>query len=135
MADNTEKHIQPAPNSEVAAKPARRTFTATYKLDILAQADRCTGHGQLGELLRREGLYSSHLSTWRQQRDAGGLQALGKKRGRKATPKNKESAQLRREVEALRRKLGRAEQIIEIQKKVALLLEIPLASVDDDGSL
>lgn len=134
MAGSTEKQVQPAPNPEVAAKPARRTFTAAYKLDILAQADRCTGHGQLGELLRREGLYSSHLSTWRQQRDAGGLQALGKKRGRKAKPKDKEKAQLKREVEALRRELSRAEQIIEIQKKVALLLEIPLASVDDDGS-
>ena len=87
------------PTTEVSEKPARRRFSAEYKLRILAEADRCTELGQIGEVLRREGLYSSHLSNWRSQRDEGVLAGLKpKRRGRKAKPKNPladEVAQLR----------------------------------------
>jgi transposase-like protein len=77
------------PSVEVPEKPVRRRFSAEYKLRILAEADSCTESGQLGELLRREGLFSSHLSTWRRQRDEGALAGLTpKRRGRKAKPKN-----------------------------------------------
>lgn len=117
---------------EVPAKPTRRTFTAAYKLDVLRRADQCTEPGEIGELLRKEGLYSSNLNTWRHQRDAGALKALGKKRGRKVKPSDNEKLRLQREVERLRRKLEQAEQIIEIQKKVASLLGIQLAN-DENG--
>lgn len=111
----------------------RRTFTAAYKLDILQQADACREPGEVGELLRREGLYSSHLSTWRQQRDVGALRALGVKRGRKSKQVDKEKQRLEKENTRLRRELEQAEKIIEIQKKVSELLEIPLSSADDEG--
>ena len=84
------------PDPEVAPRVKRRTFTAAYKLRILQEADLCDQAGQIGALLRREGLYSSHLTTWRRQRAAGQLKALsGKKRGRKA--QNAEVAALRQE--------------------------------------
>ncbi len=133
MAKNASKKGQPAPTTEVAARPARRSFTATYKLDILARADKCIEEGQTGELLRSEGLYSSHLTAWRRLRDAGALRELGKKRGRKAKPVDKEKLRLVRENERLRRALDQAEKIIDIQKKVAAILETPLAT-DDAGS-
>ena len=123
-------------NPEVPEKAKRRRFEAAYKLRVLAEADRCTEPGQLGELLRREGLYSSHLTTWRQQRDAGALEALGaKKRGRK--PKRKdavavENERLRRENRRLTERLRQAETIIEVQKKVSEMLGIPLQTPNDD---
>ncbi len=115
------------PDPEVLAKPRRRTFTAKYKLKILAEADGCSQPGEIGRLLRREGLYSSHLSKWRDQREAGALAALTpKKRGRKPRPVNPQArrvAELERENARLRRKLEKAEMIIEVQKKLSQLLE------------
>lgn len=121
--------------TEVSARAKRRTFSASYKLRILEEADACE-HGELGHLLRREGLYSSHLSAWRRQREQGALNALGKKRGRKLRrdPKDRKIEKLERERDELRRRLEQAEQIIEIQKKVSEILVIPLKSPDDDES-
>lgn len=123
-----------ASNPEVAEKPLRRRFTAQYKLRILDEADRCQQAGQLGALLRREGLYSSHLNTWRKQRQASTLQGLApKKRGRKATPQNplvQEAARLARENEKLRQRLHQAEIIIECQKKLSEILGIPLPDTE-----
>ena len=122
---------RPPPDSEVPEKPVRRKFTAEYKLKILAEADRCTEYGQIGALLRREGLYSSHLSEWRRKRMEGTLVSLSpKKRGPKPekNPLAPEVARLEREVDQLQRKLVRAETIIDVQKKVSGLLGIDLAS-------
>lgn len=111
---------EPAP--QVVPKAERRKFSAEYKLRILAEADRCTERGQIGALLRREGLYSSHLDKWRRQRERGALQALGaQKRGRKPDPQAIEIARLQRENEQLRSRLERAEHIIDVQKKLAHL--------------
>jgi transposase-like protein len=121
-----------APEPEVLATAKRRKFSASYKLEVLQQADACREPGQIGELLRREGLYSSHLSKWREQRDAGALRALGVKRGRKAKPVDPDKKRLERENERLRRQLDQAEKIIEIQKKVSELLGVTLPS-DDNG--
>lgn len=117
---------------EVLERSQRRRFSAEYKLQILRQADACDESGQLGELLRREGLYSSHLSTWRQQREKGALDALTpKKRGRKARdndPLIEENRRLQRDNQRLVERLRQAEVIIEVQKKVAEILGIPLQS-------
>ncbi len=130
MADRTE--TRGAGNPEVPEKAKRRKFEAAYKLRVLAEADRCTQPGQLGELLRREGLYASHLTTWRKQRDEGALEALGsKKRGRKAKRKDAvalENERLRRENARLTQRLKQAETIIEVQKKVSEMLGIALPS-------
>jgi len=127
-----------APSPEVLEKPVRRRFAVEYKVRILAEADACTETGQLGELLRREGLYSSHLSNWRRQRDEGGLAGLTpKRRGRKAKPKNllaDENELLRRENGRLKEKLRQAELIIDVQKKVSEMLSIPLKSPDGEGA-
>lgn len=120
------------PDPEVDAKPQRRRFTAKYKLRILKEVDACHEPGQIGALLRREGLYSSNLSKWRQQQEAGALRELGKKRGRKAKPQNTELARLRRENARLLRENQQLLAINEIQKKVSNLLGIPLNSPDDD---
>ena len=120
------------PDPEVPEKPVRRRFTADYKRRILEEADGCTEHGQLGALLRREGLYSSHLSTWRRQRDEGMLNGLvPKKRGRKPKPTDpsaEENRRLRRENEQLVNRLKQAEVIIEVQKKLSEALGIPMES-------
>jgi transposase len=117
---------------EVPERPVRRRFSAEYKLHILRQADACDASGQLGELLRREGLYSSHLSTWRQQREQGTLNALTpKKRGRKPRdndPLIEENKRLQRVNQRLVERLRQAEVIIDVQKKVAEILGIPLQS-------
>ncbi len=112
------------PDPEVVPKAKRRQFTAKYKLRIVREADACTEPGQIGSLLRREGLYSSYLSKWRQQREDGQLQALSsKKRGRKPEdPSVEELAQLQRENERLRVRLEQAEIIINVQKKLSKLL-------------
>lgn len=116
------------PDPEVLEKTPRRRFTAKYKLEVLKKADACTQPGELGALLRREGLYSSNLTTWRRQRDQGVLDAMSpKKRGRKKTEKNpltKEVATLQGEVDRLRLKLKKAETIIEFQKKISEMLGI-----------
>jgi transposase-like protein len=124
------------PDPEVVPKAKRRQFTAKYKLRILEEADRCTERGQIGELLRREGLYSSHLSKWRQQRARGQLQGLApKKRGRKGQdPSVAELARLRRENERLRAQLEQAEIIIDVQKKLARLLGLNTDETESDES-
>jgi transposase-like protein len=126
------------PSPEVAEKPTRRRFTAEYKLRILAEADACSEPGMLGELLRREGLYSSHLSTWRRHRDEGVLAGLTpKRRGRKANPKNPladENERLRRENQRLKEQLRQAELIIDVQKKVSEMLDIPLKTPGGEGA-
>ena len=128
MSDRVESNGNTDP--EVHEKPLRRRFDAAYKLRILEEADRCTEPGQLGELLRREGLYSSHLTTWRRLREQGSLQSLGpRKRGRKAKRKDattQELDRLRRENERLAERLRQAERIIEVQKKVSEILGISL---------
>lgn len=121
---------------EVSARPKRRTYTAEYKLNILRQADACKEPGQLGALIRREGLYHSNLITWRRQREEGTLKALSpKKRGRKAEPPNplaSRVAELERENRKLKKAMKKAETIIEIQKKASELLGIPLNQSDND---
>jgi transposase-like protein len=117
----------PEATSEVIARPVRRRFTAEYKLRILQEADRCAP-GELGALLRREGLYSSNLSKWRRQRQAGQLAGLKpRKRGRKVDAQAQELARLEREKARLQAQLERAELIMEAQKKLLVLLnqEIP----------
>ena len=117
-----------APDPEVVEKKPRRYFTAKYKLRILQEADNCTQSGQIGALLRSEGLYSSNLTTWRRQREKGQLTALSpKKRGRKNKPKNplaEKVAKLEKENQKLRLKLTQADAIIEVQKKVSEILGI-----------
>ncbi len=129
---------QQTPSPEVLEKPVRRRFTVEYKVKILAEADACTDTGQLGELLRREGLYSSHLSTWRRRRAEGALAGLtSKRRGRKAKPKNplaNENERLRRENERLKDQLRQAELIIDVQKKVSEMLNFPRKNRHDEGS-
>ena len=129
---------RPMADPAVLEKPVRRRFLAEYKLRILQQADRCTASGQLGALLRREGLYSSHLSTWREQRSQGMLAGLtAKRRGRKANsdaPLVAENQRLTRETQRLAAKLRQAETIIDIQKKLSEMLGIPLPPSDYSGS-
>lgn len=133
--DNNGKATCPDP--EVLEKPVRRQFTAAYKLEMVEAADRCSELGQIGALLRREGLYSSQLSTWRNQRQQGQLQALtDNKRGRKATiphPVQQELEQLRRENQRLRHTLQQAELIIDIQKKASQLMGISLSPINRDA--
>jgi transposase-like protein len=120
------------PETEVVAKAQRRRFTAEYKRRIVREADRCTKAGDVGALLRREGLYSSHLSTWRAQRDRGELEALApKKRGPKASPpdpRDKTIAEQAREIAKWQKRAERAEALVEVQKKVAALLGTPFES-------
>jgi transposase len=115
---------------EVREKAVRRKFTAEYKLGILKEAESCTKRGQLGALLRREGLYSSNLITWRHQSEKGTLKALSpKKRGPKGTksdPSARRITELERENERLKKKLKQAATIIEVQKKVSEILQIPV---------
>ena len=120
------------PDPEVVVKAQRRHFTAEYKRRILQEADACTQHGEIGALLRREGLYSSHLNTWRHQRTRGELQGLTPaKRGRKADPQAAEIVRLQRETERLHAQLARAELIIDVQKKVSQLLGLPEMPSDE----
>ncbi|MCP4605650.1 MAG: transposase [Proteobacteria bacterium] len=118
------------PNPEVIPIASRRQYTAQYKLRILEEADRCTKSGELGALLRREGIYSSYLSRWRQAREQGKLAALNsKKRGPKPSVDSEaeeENARLRRENERLQTRLAQAETIIDVQKKLSELLGINL---------
>ena len=122
--------------SEISDRPRRRTFTAQDKLRILAETDRAAEAGGIGAILRRESLYSSTLTDWRRQRDAGAFGALVPlKRGRKAAVLNPLAVELavaQRDVVRLTRRLARAEAIIDVQKKVAELLGIPLAQSDDE---
>jgi transposase len=121
------------PDPEVVAKPKRRTFAAEYKQRILQEAELAAAiPGGVGALLRREGLYSSHLVTWRRERQAGILEALkSRKRGRRSerNPLAEENQKLRRQVGQLTEKLRKAEIIIDVQKKVAALLGNPIPDV------
>ena len=124
-----------AASPELSDRPRRRTFTAQEKLRILAETDRAAQTGGIGAILRREGLYSSNLADWRRQRDAGVIGGLSPaKRGPKPAEPNPlaaELARLQQDNARLTRRLTRAEAIIDIQKKVAALLGIPLAPTDD----
>ena len=121
--------IAPPPDPEVAATAKRRQFSASERSRILIAADRCTQVGEIGALLRREGIYSSHLSTWRKQRSAAQRAAVEpKKRGRKADPALAEARrldELTRENHRLRHKLAQAHTIIDVQKKLCSLLGLP----------
>jgi len=117
----------------VTERPQRRRFTAEYKLRIVREADACKGDGDVGALLRREGLYSSHLSSWRREREA--LAKVGmaaSKRGRKAKVVDPRLKELERENARLRRRLQRADIILDIQKKASELLGIPLSHPGND---
>src|SRR5213594_2750266 len=123
-----------APDPEVSDKPKRRRFTAEYKRKILKQADACRP-GELGALLRREGVYSSSLNTWRAARDRGEIAGLSpKKRGPKGSapdPRDRELAAKDREIARLSARVERAEAIIGLQKKVSEILGIRLPESDD----
>lgn len=126
----------PQPNPEVVAKAKRRRFTADYKQSILEQADQASAAGGIGALLRREGLFSSHLSTWRRERKAGVLEALtSHKRGPKSkrNPLAEENQKLQRDNQRLTEQLRKAEIIIDVQKKVAALLGHPIADPDPEA--
>jgi transposase-like protein len=120
---------------EVAAKAKRRQFSAEYRLQILKEADGCKGGGDIGALLRREGLYSSHLVTWRRQRETGALAGMrARKRGPKGRVEDPRLKQQQREIARLQRQLKQAMTIIEIQKKVAGILGISLNAPELDES-
>ena len=122
---------------EVLPKPKRRTFTAQYKARILAEVDACEP-GEVGALLRREGLYSSHLSKWRAQRERGAAAGLKpKKRGRKRNENQAlldENKLLRQKLKRLEDELRKAQVVIDIQKKVAMLLNVPMAASENEQS-
>jgi transposase-like protein len=130
LARSASPPLSVAGNSEVVAKASRRRFTVDYKLKILDQADDCHQTGELGALLRREGLYSSSLTLWRQQRQQGILTGLTPRtRGRKPNRQSQlvvENEQLKRQNQKLSKRLQQAEIIIEFQKKLAEALGIPL---------
>src|SRR5919106_1657357 len=110
------------PAIEVVAKATRRRFTVEYKRKIVREADSCKTPGAIGALLRREGLYSSHLTTWRAARERGELAGAPKKRGpvpQRPDPRDKKIAELERETTRWRKRAERAEALVEVQKKVA----------------
>jgi transposase len=123
------------PDPEVVAKPKRRRFTAEYRLRILEEADRCTGAGEVGQLLRREGLYSSHLANWRKARDEGALRGLrSNKRGAKpkaSNPLEPKVRELEAKVARLEKDLHKAHTILDVQEKVAGLLGFNLEDGKD----
>ena len=135
--DESSKENEQKSSSEVKPRASRRRFSREYKLSVLAEADACKKPGELGALLRREGLYSSHLSSWRSQRDRGGFKGAAKKRGpkpREANPLDKRVRELERENAKLLRRVKRAEAMIEVQKKVSDLWSVTLPKSDDDES-
>ena len=112
------------PDPELAERAKRRTFTAKYKARILAQADGCTAPGEIGELLRREGLYTSHLTYWRKQQRDGALRELGRRWGRKPVDRRDEQiAKLERKLERSEAELAKMKRVVEIQGNVSALLE------------
>ena len=123
------------PDPELVAQAKRRSFTAEYKARILAEADACTKPGEIGELLRREGLYTSHLTYWRKQRRDGALKELGQSRGRKpADRRDQEIVELKRRNERLESELAKAKKVMEIQGNVSALLEQMLGTEGESGS-
>src|SRR5512138_3068132 len=131
-----EKVREEMPKTEVIAKAKRKQFSAAEKLRILREVDACQGSGEIGALLRREGIYSCDLTTWRRQREAVELDGLApQKRGPKPNPQAIELAKLRRENERLQERLHQAELIISVQKKVAQMFGETLETPDlDDPS-
>ena len=127
------------PNPEVTEKKPRRNFTASYKLRILQAVDNCTESGQIGRLLRREGLYSSNLTAWRRARDNGLLKIMSpRKRGRKLKDKNPlvaEVARIQKEKRQLEHKLKQANLIIEAQKKISQILGIVQNINENNGDI
>ncbi len=124
-----------APDPEVDAKGKRRRFSSQFKLKILTETDRCRRPGEVGAVLRRDGLYSSLLSVWRRERERGELNLRGKKRGRHPLEQNPlagKVAELEREVQRLQERLRKADLVIEFQKKVCELLEIPIKPSEKD---
>ena len=120
---------------ELVEQAKRRSFSAEYKARILAEADACTRPGEVGELLRREGLYTSHLTYWRKQRRAGALKELGRPRGRvPADRRDQEIAELRRRAERAEAELQKDRKVIEIQGNVSALLEQVLGTEGESGS-
>jgi len=129
---NGQVHADAMPDPEVPERPVRRRFSAQYKLDILAQIDAAEPGG-IGAILRREGLYSSHLVDWRRARDRGALEALARPSGRpRPNPLAVEVDRLTRQNARLEERLATAERIIEIQGKVSELLGIPPAQPSED---
>ena len=124
------------PETEVKEKTTRRRFTAKYKARILAEAEKCTERGELGALLRREGLYSSILSKWRQQAEEGKLAGLTKKKrgpvAKVSDSRDSHISELERENRKLARRAERAEALVELQKKVSEILGIALPDPEDD---
>jgi len=137
MSEDTNGTVKAEmPKTEVVAKAKRKRFTAAEKLRILREVDACQGSGEIGALLRREGIYSSYLTTWRRQRERGELDGLApQRRGPKPNPEAIELARLRRENARLQERLQRAEFIIDFQKKVAQMFGKTLGTPDlDDPS-
>ena len=123
------------PDPELVGQAKRRKFTARYKLEILEKADACTRPGEVGELLRREGLYTSHLTYWRKQVRDGALRELGKPRGRKpADRRDRDIAELTRRAERAEAELEKAKKVIEIQGNLSALLEQMLGTESASGS-
>jgi len=123
------------PDAELVEQAKRRSFSAKYKSEILARADACSAPGEIGELLRREGLYTSHLTYWRKQRRDGALKELGRPRGRQPSDRrDREIAELQTRVERLEGELARARKVIEIQGNVSALLEQMLGTEGESGS-
>ena len=123
------------PDPELVEGPQRRRYTAAYKLRIVQEADACTQPGEVGALLRREGLYTSHLTYWRKQRDAGALRELARPRGRKpADRRDREIAELRARAERAEAELQKARRVISIQGNVSALLEQMLGTESGSGS-
>jgi transposase len=136
--NGSSNHLPHSPRTptEVTSKAKRRRFTADYKRKVLQEAEACTEPGQVGSLLRREGLYSSHLVVWRQARERGELEGLApKKRGPKAQEPNplaRELAAKEREIARLKAENAKLQIICEVQKKVSLLLGVTLPTIPED---
>jgi len=137
MVQNSSDTVNEAmPNTEVVEKAKRKRFTAAEKIRILREVEACRGMGEMGALLRREGIYSSYLTTWRKQRESQELEGLApQKRGPKPNPEAIELAKLRREHARLQERMWQAELIMDVQKKVAQMLGATLEAPNlDDPS-
>ena len=135
MSESQKPELKAVPDPEVRDRPRRCTFTAKYKLKILSELDACSEPGEVGAVLRREGLYSSHISNWREKRAAGELQGLApRKRGpRSRNPLVAENARLERETARLQEELRKARLIIDVQKKLSEILNIPLPPLPESS--
>ncbi len=123
MTNITTNGGRPGPDPELVERAQRRRYSAEYKLGIVREADACSAPGEVGALLRREGLYTSHLTYWRKQRDAGALEALARARGRKpADRRDARIGELERRVERAEGELEKARRVIEVQGNVSALL-------------